>query len=56
MVWYWRPGGEVVNVPWLIPLVHHFANQYGRSFADDAPEIWNNLPDDVYTAIKVKLE
>ena len=36
-----------LNVPKFQPTIHKSKNQFGFSFAFDAPTVWNSLPEDI---------
>ena len=42
--------GEVLEVPQCIPAVHKSYKQYGFSFVYDASNVWNELPDVIFSA------
>ena len=37
-------------MPQFIASVHKSSKQFGFSFAYDAPNLWNELPDDIHSA------
>ena len=41
--------GEVLEVPQFIPSLHKSTQQFGFSFAHDAPKVWNELLDDTHS-------
>ena len=42
--------GKVLEVPQFIPSVHKSTKQFGFSFAYSAHKVWDELPDDIYSA------
>ena len=36
-----------LNVPKFQPTIHKSTKQFGFSFAFDAPNVWNSLPEDI---------
>ena len=42
--------GEILEMPQCISSVHMSTNQFGFSFAYDAPKVWNQLPGDIHSA------
>ena len=41
---------DVLEVQQFIPSVHKSTKQFGFSFANNAPKVWNELPDDIHSA------
>ena len=40
----------VLGVPFFMRSFHKSTKQYGFSFGYDAPNVWNELPDDICSA------
>ena len=47
---YNHPDKRLSEVPQFCPSVHKSKNNFGHSFAFDAPTVWNHLPDEVRSA------
>ena len=45
-----RPDRNFLVVPQFRPSVHKSKRHFSRSFAYDAPKVWNDLPDEIRSA------
>ena len=43
-----QSGGNYLVIPKCYPAVHKSFKQFGKSFAFNAPTIWNALPDEIF--------
>ena len=48
-----QSDGIILHVPQYQPSIYKSTKQFGLSFAYDAPNIWNELPDDVRSATSI---
>ena len=48
---YNHPDKRLLEVPQFYPSVHKSKKHFGHSFAFDAPTLWNDLPDDICSAL-----
>ena len=47
---YNHPDKRFLEVPQFCPSIHKSKNNFGHSFAFDAPTVWIHLPDEVHSA------